>query len=289
MSDLKQFLSNGEVLHYEQRGTGDPLLFIPGSISDYRTWSQVYKNFETRFSCHLISRRFQYPSKFKKGGNSSVEVNTQDIASFIREKELAPVRIVGHSFGGFTALNLAIRHPDLVECLVAEEPIFAPVLLSNPKNPVELLQLMFRNFEAGKSLFRIGVKGIDPAWQALARGDTRTAANAFINGITKGTRTPDTLDDLTKIQLRDNIEALEGEDPFKNSIRMEETAMIRCPVLLIDGTESPYIFRYINKTLEERIPNAQRVTIAKTGHWCHIDDTAQFAKIVMQFFDEWTN
>lgn len=113
MNTLQKFVSNGEAIHYTHSGSGQPLIFIPGSISDYRTWVSISKHFEQRYSCYVLSRRFQYPGAYRKGGDSSVAANTEDIASFIREKGLAPVHLIAHSFGGFIALNLALRYPEL--------------------------------------------------------------------------------------------------------------------------------------------------------------------------------
>lgn len=273
---MQSFNTNGTTLHYEVMGKGRPLLFIPGSISDYRTWTNIRSHFADTYECYVVSRRFQYPSKYSSGGDSSVAINTADIAAFIKDKNISPAIVIGHSFGGFIALNLAIQHPELVQSVVAEEAIFAPALVRNPKNPLELLALLFRSYKAGKSFARLGIKGIDPTFKALAKGDVLTAQKTFIDGVTGGKKTPDTLDKLTQQQLVDNIAALAGEDPFINTITMDSVAKIQCPVLLLSGTESPYVFHYINQRLRERIRSSTLVTFSGAGHWIHIEQAEKF-------------
>jgi len=280
---LQTFQTNGAPLHYLKSGTGPPLFFIPGSISDYRTWTTIYQRFSDQHTCYLLSRRYQFPGKHTVGGDSCVEVNTSDLASFIKNQKLAPVNIIGHSFGGFVALNLAIQFPELVNRVVAEEPIFAPALVRNPKNPLELLALMFKSFKAGKSFARLGMKGIEPTFKSLAKGDTETAQITFIDGVTGGKKTPATLDELTRNQLKDNIAALAGEDPFNNNIQMNDLSKIKCNVLLLSGTESPYVFQYINAQLNKRISSSQLMTIHGAGHWMHIDQSDRFVQIVADF------
>ena len=286
MVNLQSFEVNGVKLHYTQSGNGQAILFIPGSISDYRTWVGMSKKFEKNNTCYVLSRRFQFPDKYQTHGDSSVAANTEDIATFIRDKKLGPATIVGHSFGGFIALSLAIKYPHLVKSVIAEEPIFAPALVRNPKNPLELLALMFRNFRAGKSFARLGMKGIDPTFKSLAKGDTESAQRTFIDGVTEGKKTPQTLDELTKQQLADNIAALAGEDPFINNLKLADTKQIACKVLLIDGSDSPYVFRFINEQLEKNIPNVKRITIQHAAHWIHIDKPNEFETLVANFINQ---
>jgi len=280
---IQTFNANGVTLHFSKTGSGQPLIFIPGSVSDYRTWTNIQSHFTDSYECYLISRRFQFPDKYPLGGDSSVAANTNDIAAFIKEMELSPAAIIGHSFGGYVALNVAIQYPELVKYVVAEEPIFAPALAKNPKNPLELLSLMFKNFKAGKSFARLGMKGFDPTLKALAKGDTTTAQKIFIVGVTDGKKTPSTLDELTRLQLADNIAALAGEDPFNNTIKMDDLQKIKCPTLLISGTESPYVFQYINEQLKKFIRQSQLVSFINAGHWIHIDQADKYVVTVTDF------
>ncbi len=282
-TNVQTYQMNGVKLHFLKSGSGNPLIFIPGSISDYRTWTNIHPRFSDQFTCYSLSRRYQFPDSYPIGGDSSVEVNTSDIAAFIKANHLAPAIIVGHSFGGFVAINLAIQYPELVKCIVAEEPIFTPALVRNPKNPLELLGLTFRNFKAGKSFARLGMKGIDPTFKNLALGDTETAQKTFIDGVTGGKKTPSSLDPLTKEQLKDNIAALAGENPFINNIQMNDLKKIKCKVLLLSGTESPFVFQYINEQLHKKILSSKLEIFQGAGHWIHIDQVDKFVNTVSNF------
>lgn len=282
-TDLHNFKRGDIQVHYHKVGGGRPVLFIPGSISDYRTWSEILPRFSNHYACYAISRRFQYPDVYPIGGDSRVETNTEDIAAFIRDRKLAPVDVIGHSFGGYIALDLAIRYPDLVSSVVAEEPIYAPILARNPKNPVELLQLIMRNPKSGFSFARLGMKGIDPTFKALGKGDLIQAQRTFIDGVTAGKKTPQSLDNLTRELLVTNIASLAGEDPFQTTLTADDPKKISCPVLLIHGTESPFVFTYIIEQLQHRIQNASIAVSHGSSHWVHIDAPDQFVSMVLDF------
>lgn len=283
MELLQQYQVNGIKLHFQRTGSGQPILFIPGSISDYRIWNHISSQFDNQFSCYVLSRRFQYPDKYPKGGDSSIAANSADIVSFINNMKLAPVILAGHSYGGYIALNIAIKHPQLVKSVVAEEPIFAPALVTNPKKPWQLLGLFLRNFKAGKSFARLGMKGIDPTFKSLAKNDFASAQRSFIDGITDGTKKPEHLPPIIQQQLADNIASLEGEDPFNTSLKLADAKSIHCRVLLISGTLSPYTFQFINEQLEKTIPGAKHVYIQGATHWVHNDQPTAFTRAVMQF------
>jgi len=52
----------------------------------------------------------------------------QDFLESLLDEEAAPVHLVGHSYGGFLALQIAIRRPDLVRTITAYEPVAFGVL-----------------------------------------------------------------------------------------------------------------------------------------------------------------
>jgi non-heme chloroperoxidase len=117
-NNLKNIEIDGRQLHYVEQGDGQPVIFIHGGINDYRSWQFQIEPFSHKYRVISYSRRFAYPNK--KVGNtateSTIEENASDLAELIKKLELSSAlpHLVGHSYGAFTALYCAYRHPDLV-------------------------------------------------------------------------------------------------------------------------------------------------------------------------------
>jgi pimeloyl-ACP methyl ester carboxylesterase len=92
-------------------GHGKPMILIPGLSSSGETWDSTVAHYRDRFECHVLTvagfagvPRVPAPmlDKVRDG-----------LADYIRTQKLDHPVIVGHSLGGFLALDLAARYPDL--------------------------------------------------------------------------------------------------------------------------------------------------------------------------------
>lgn len=109
---------DGRRLHYVEQGKGQPVIFIHGSITDYRSWQFQMEPFSKKYHVISYSRRFAYPNK--KVGNdiadNTIECNTADLAELISKLGLTSAHLVGHSFGAFTALYYSYHNPKSSRC-----------------------------------------------------------------------------------------------------------------------------------------------------------------------------
>jgi pimeloyl-ACP methyl ester carboxylesterase len=112
-------------------GHGSPMILIPGLSSSGETWDTTVAHYQERFECHVLTL-----AGF--AGVPRVPAPMLDrvrdaLATYIRQKKLDHPVIVGHSLGGFVALDLAVHYPDLPGKLVIVDayPFFAGI--SNPK------------------------------------------------------------------------------------------------------------------------------------------------------------
>jgi pimeloyl-ACP methyl ester carboxylesterase len=117
--------------HVTVTGHGRPVILIPGLSSAGETWDTTVARYKDNFECHVLTvagfagvPRIPAPvlPKVRDG-----------IADYIRAKKLDHPIVVGHSLGGFVALDLAAHFPDLTGRLVIVDsyPFFAGV--SDPK------------------------------------------------------------------------------------------------------------------------------------------------------------
>ena len=110
---------NGLRLYAERRGTGDKLLYISGTGADLRNKPN---QFDSPFGRHFDLVSFDQRG-LGQSENPPREYSMEDYANdaaavldAISENE--PVRVIGVSFGGMVAQELAIRYPDNIRSLV---------------------------------------------------------------------------------------------------------------------------------------------------------------------------
>jgi len=177
-NNLKNIEINGRQLHYVEQGEGQqqqqpPVIFIHGSLDDYRCWQYQMDYFSKKYRTISYSRRFAYPNKWM--GNvvtdNTIEENAKDLAELIRKLDLAPAHLVGASYGAFIALYCASKNPELAKTMVLNEPPIFPFLArSHLKDDVELL-----------NGYRSRVQ--NPTQNASRVGDFKKAAQVAIDGI----------------------------------------------------------------------------------------------------------
>ena len=115
--------ANGVELHYIEQGQGEPLILLHGGQGDYRAWQPQMQALSPLYRVISYSRRYHYPNDNPlTASNHSALIDAADLAGLIAELRLGPMRLVGTSYGAFTALALAVEHPELVRSLVLAEP-----------------------------------------------------------------------------------------------------------------------------------------------------------------------
>ncbi len=109
-------------IHYVESGEGESILLIPGAWSTYRFWNRVLP----LLSKHYLILALDYlgagdSDKPRSGFDYTVEEQADLIAGMMDTLQISKVHIVGTSYGGGIALNLAARYPDRVGRIVSIE------------------------------------------------------------------------------------------------------------------------------------------------------------------------
>jgi len=109
--------ANGLSLYYERAGAGPPLLFISGTGGDLRTKPNVFDGPLKAFDLLAYDQRGLGRSE-KPDVAYSMADYADDAAALMGEQGWDAALVVGVSFGGMVAQELAIRHPARVKRLV---------------------------------------------------------------------------------------------------------------------------------------------------------------------------
>jgi non-heme chloroperoxidase len=261
-TSLKRVRVNGTELNYLDQGKGVPVVFIHGGLEDYRTWLPQMNAFSQRYRTIAYSRRHNYPnSTVTPRTDYSAIADADDLAELIVKLKLTRAHVVGVSYGAYTALFLAVRHPKLVRSLVLSE---APVLRWLPK------------LDGGKPLFtELMSKLWEPTIRAFREGDeagVRAAIDGFGELGYSGTDIKMTFATLPP-ELRTILVSNAAEwkaltmskDPFPD-LPFTSVRQIKAPTLLLSGQRSLALHGLIDQQLERLLAHHERIVLANATH-----------------------
>jgi pimeloyl-ACP methyl ester carboxylesterase len=269
---------DGYQIHYVDVGQGTPVLLIPGSFSTYRTWSPIVPALSEKYRLLVMDYLGTGDSdKPRSGFCYTIGEQADWIAKFLRSLRLGKVYLVGASYGGAIAFNLAARYPDLVGKVVSiEGGILKPAKM--PSNPMEKLlgypvlgDLVIAIIRSGL-LNKFILDRIAAAWfpkmtayqkklmQTEISFNARSASRAAWYWIAKSPQTV---------------------IPFE-----EEAKRITAPILYLAGEKSEFREMAAEniRFLRECLPQAEIVEFANGIHDLVIQKPGEVARAIMEFF-----
>jgi pimeloyl-ACP methyl ester carboxylesterase len=258
-------LGRGVELHYVERGEGAPVVFVHGTLGDYATWDAQLGPFAKTYRAIAYSRRYNWPNTNKPRPDYSAVVDAEDLAALIRKLDLGKVHVVGHSYGGYAALFLAVKHPELVRTLTLAEP---PVVFGGDRVPEAKARLVKR------------------ARAAFGKGDTEGAVRVIVDARRAGTydKIPKPFRNLVLRNARE-LEALATSKDMYPALDRDAVRKIGVPTLLLSGEKSPPAQAAIDEELERLLPakHRRRVIIRGADHGMWFQQPAAYDKAVLEF------
>ncbi len=191
---------------------------------------------------------------------------TTDAGGFLTH----PMHLIGHSFGATVALRLALERPEMVRSLILIEPVFFAVA-------------------KGSDAYADHMAEFQPFVDAMQRGAHEAAAQAFTDVWGTGADWA-----MMPAAIRAYITERIGLIPATVSTLYDDSAgmatdgrleRLGCPVLLIEGTQSPSIVAATNGALVARMPDVQRVKVEGASHMVPITHSAQVAAVISGFLN----
>lgn len=100
-------------------GKGNPVLFLPGFTTPGSIWKETINNINPKVEAHLISYAgFNSIPPIEMPWYATIK---KELLTYIKNKQLTNLKIVGHSMGGNIAVDLAAELPDTItEILIVD-------------------------------------------------------------------------------------------------------------------------------------------------------------------------
>ncbi len=265
-------------LHYIERGEGEPVILLHGGQGDYRAWPLLMDALAPRYRAISYSRRYHWPNaNTLNSSHHSAIIDAEDLASLIRALNLGSVHLVGTSYGAFTALALAIKHPELVRTMVLAEP------------PV---QQWLKSTARGAALYREREETVyEPAKRAFAAGNDEAAMRLFIDTF-DGQGTFEQLPAERRASIMQNARFFKvltlSSDPFPN-LSKNAVRRLTMPILIVRGEHTDELHWIIVQELGRLVPRAHRLTIPQAGHGSPRQNPKAFNSAVLEFLEKQGN
>ena len=286
----KTVVVNGTRLAYREAGSGEPVVLMHGLASDLRIWTDPWDgklpDLGERFRVIAYSGRYARPNEdVPPSVDDDGQVHVDDLVAFLKALDAEPAHLVAHSGGGFVALLAAMRHPESVKSLVLMEPPVVIPLVSSPPRATEFLKLLLTHPATAMALLKFAGGAALPAQKALRAGDDEAAIETFFRGVF-GARF-DSMPEATKQRLWENRSSFRaqllrtGPPLFAD----DDLRAVTQPVLLVQGSESPPVFRCSIDHLEALFPDAERAMIADASHAPQEDQPDAWAQATRGFLE----
>lgn len=259
---------NGIRLHYQDTGTGEPLLLVMGMGASGRAWElyQVPAFIDAGYRVITFDNRGCAPTDECPDG-FTIDDLVADTAGLIEHLDLGPCRLVGTSMGAQVVQELSLARPDLVRQAV----------LMATRGRQDVMRTAMS--EAERDL-RSGDQRLPARYEA-----TTTALLNF---------SPKTLDDDATI--RDWLDVFEysptvwtpglraqldvGIEPG----RLEAYRRIRVRCLVLGFTDDIQLPPHLAREVADAIPAAEYLQLDDCGHYGYLERPDPVNHAILEFF-----
>jgi pimeloyl-ACP methyl ester carboxylesterase len=250
-------------LNYKEFGQGEPVLILHGLFGTLDNWQTMARQLAQDYTVYILDQRNH--GRSPHADTHDYPEMAEDLRRFMEQHWMySGACVIGHSMGGKTAMQLALKHPELVKKLVVVD--IAP--RAYPGNHHEI-------FDALQSLELDKIGSRAAADEALARNIQEEDVRLFLMKNLTRSKEGGYEFKMNLPVLQRNYDhilaAVEGEQPFEG------------PALFIRGGRSRHIVMADEDEILRLFPNAHIATIENAGHWVHADAPAELLALTRGF------
>jgi pimeloyl-ACP methyl ester carboxylesterase len=250
------------MIAFEDRGEGAAVTFLHGFALDGRMWSAQARSLQSTRSHRTLV--VDLPGFGPDGARETgAQCPAEAVLEVLDARGIQHTHLVGHSFGGAVAVDLALSHPERVRSLVLVDAL----LLGRPS----------------------GIAAYATCVAFAKEGKHEEARRAWVGDplFEPARRNPQVLAALER--MAGDYACGHWAGHVSNRWLVEDPASrlgaLRVPALVIDGELDTAPFRAMAAEYARLLPGARRVTIPGAGHMCNLEAPAAFDEAMRGFVD----
>ncbi len=253
------------LLNYQQSGQGPDVVLIHGLFGSLENLNVIAKALAENYTVTNVDLRNHGKSFHSE--TMKYEVMADDIYNLLKHLNISNAHIIGHSMGGKAAMQLALKHKDVVNKLVVLD--ISPVA-NKPRHSAIFAGLN----EVAES----SVADRKAADQLLAKHIDEMGVRQFLlKSFAKN--------DQGQYQWRFNLDVLYQQ--YENILsQLDDNDSCLCDTLFVKGNDSDYILAEHRPMIISLFPNAKAKVIHGAGHWLHAQKPLAVNKAISDFLEQ---
>jgi 3-oxoadipate enol-lactonase len=258
---------NGTSLYYEDTGpgsTGETIVFSHGLLWSTELFAPQIEALRDRYRCIAWDHRGQGRSGADHRHTIGIELVWQDAVALLDALGLSRVHFAGLSMGGFVAMRVAARRPDLVDKLILIETSYDPEPIENVGR-YRLLSAVTRTL--GPRVVRSRAAPIMLGKTILGDPTRKADVARFTELMTR---------------RRDIWKAVNGVID-RAGIAPSELSRITSPTLVIVGDEDVATPLAKAERIAAAIRGSQLVRVPRAGHSATVEEPAAVTSAISTF------
>ena len=267
----------GYNLHYIEVGEGEPIFLIPGAFSTYRHWNRVIPYLSGNYKLFGIDYLGVGDSdKPCSGFGYTIEEQADLLVEMVKKLRISRVHVVGVSYGGAIALNIAARYPERVDKIVCVEG-----------NGIKHQNLPYRPME---DFLRWPVIGEIPAGVIRSGLADRFVAKSVMGKAWGQMNETERKEIIEIISQNNKMASRVSWNRISRTIETskdftDEAKMIQAPVLYLYGGNSNYhdMAEMNAEFLKTHLPNVKTVWINDGIHDLELQKPGEVADLILEF------
>lgn len=265
---VKKVTVNGVRLAYLEEGTGpETIVFSHSYLVDHRQFEAQIEALKDRYRIIAFDHRGHGESE-KPASGYEMENLYADAVGLLEATSATPCHFVGLSTGGFIALRLGLRRPDLLRSLV--------VMDASADAEPRLKQIKYRAMFAILRVF--GFRPIIETTMKLMLGKRLRKDPARRDVVEMWKQRMMANDPMALIRF--------GKGIFARKAVSDRLEAIRVPTLIVVGEDDPATPPFRARRMANGIPGAQLEVIPGGGHLCTVGEPDAVTAVLTAFFDK---
>ena len=250
--------------YYEVHGNGkETIVFSHGLLWSGFLFKYQVEHFKKKYKVVTYDHRGQGKSEVTEK-RYDMDSLYEDTVQLIEKLNLGSVHFAGLSMGGFVAMRLSARRPDLVKSLILMETSARPETKTLKYSFLIIIVKIF------------GVSIVTSEVLKIMFGDS------FLNDKSRIIERVEFENELKK-NKKSIIKAVEGVISRKGI--EEELHHIKCPTLIIVGDQDKATIPEEAKFIQKNITDSRLEIIKNAGHTSSLEEPEVINKVIDEFLD----